>query len=159
MFISPPCFCDSLLEYDVIVSPSPASAYKHESRALCRGSLDRQRGYLLSIQKLPNSYLLSSWLPLASLSLPPPSPSLILSSCFFSLESVHKAGVALGDGSVFKFFCFWTVFARWLWLPPESLMVLVDAPLICVALTQTPLWSNDCKCKKELRVYFNLKGN
>lgn len=79
-------------------------AWKPSSLQRAPQTLDRHRGYLLSLQKLPNSYLLSSWLPLASLSLLPPTPSLILSSCFFSFELVHKAGVALRDSSVFKFF-------------------------------------------------------
>lgn len=103
------CSCDLWFECDGKVFYRRLFSYKDEKpSSLLRAPQrpDRHRGYLLSFQKLPNSYLLSSWLPLASLSLLPPTPSLIFSSCFFRLELECQAGVVLRDTSVFESFCF-----------------------------------------------------
>lgn len=101
-----PKFCDSLLKCAVAVFPSLAFAFWAREpspllRAPCR--LLTGTGGIYSVSKnFQTLYLLSSWLPLVSLSPLPPTPSLILSSCVFSFALLRRAGVALADDSVFK---------------------------------------------------------
>lgn len=97
-----PAICDLLLEYDFIVFQSLAFARQLGGGVLC--GLTGTGGIYSASENFQTLYLLSSWLPLASLSSLPPTPSLILSSFFSPIWSwAHKGGEALWDTWVFKF--------------------------------------------------------
>lgn len=143
-----PKFCDSLLECAVAVSPSAASAFRAREpspllRAPCR--LLTGTGGIYSVSKnFQTLYLLSSWLPLVSSSPLPPTPSLILSSCVFSVGLLRRAGVALADDSVFKTsFLLKRVCSQPFPQSPPGLLVLVGAAFMCAAPLQILLWSSD----------------
>ena len=131
-------------------------AWKQSSLQRAPQRPDRHQGNLLSFQKLSNSYLLSSWLPLASLPLLPPTPSFLLSSCFLHCG----VGVRSRSGSQTRFsfqvslLC--TAFVHWLHLPPQSLFVLVASALNCVTPTLILTWSNDWMQKSSLDCLFIL---
>lgn len=126
---------DLLLEYDGIVFPSPAFAFKHESRVHCREHhrvLTGTKG-IYSASKNFQTLIYFHPLPLASLPLLPPTPRLILSSCFFSLVLECKAGVALRHFS-FSELCFELTLCTDSTCLPQSLFVLVA--FCCVTPTR-----------------------
>lgn len=108
--------------YSLSISSFSSQAWKQSSLETAPQRLDRHQGYLHSLQKLPNSYLLSSWLPLASLPLLPPTPSLILSSCFLHFRVGVQSRRVSQTHLSFQVSLFCTAFVHWLHPPPPSLI-------------------------------------
>lgn len=126
LFLS--AICDLLLEYDFIVFQSLAFA-RQLGGGVLRG-LTGTEGIYTASENFQTLYLLSSWLPLASLSSLPPTPSLILSSFFLQFGVGHIKEERLSETLEFSsFLLFWTVFARWLWRVPKSLQPVVACSL------------------------------